>query len=191
MWFDTPSGVMYFDFTEDFGYVVAVDVKKARLAGYFAPQTDGLFPGFINMYGTKSALVGVTMTVSEDGFCSNGCLGYGTVGLQSQNYNAGQLIPFKAGMDDTHYLDQTANKFYLQGSYPLESQWFCSSDETDQCMLTLDGSSGALSKSVYTNYTVYKYSQQADTSGSLLAFVEGFDSTVSASVCGRGSTRIV
>lgn len=37
-------------------------------------------------------------------------------------YTALQNVPFKAAMDDTHYLDEDANIFYVQASYDLRPE---------------------------------------------------------------------
>jgi len=79
-------------------------------------------------------------------------------------------------MDDTHYFEPTANVFYIQASYDLRDTP-CAPDQSDMCLLTLDGTDGTLKAALWTNWTAYKYSQQASSDGNLLTFVEGFDST--------------
>jgi hypothetical protein len=95
MWFDQSSGRLYLDYTEDFGYLVTVDVKHARVLSSFAPQTDGLFPGFLNMYSTPNSLLGRSSTVLLFFCCYAAIFRFSAnvfVSRRDRDRNAGRLL---------------------------------------------------------------------------------------------------
>jgi hypothetical protein len=81
-------------------------------------------------------------------------------------------IPFKAMLDDSHFVDEQAGKvsklvspslrlnlslqllqFYIQGSYDLRTNP-CGPKDSSECMLTIDTRTGNLLSSIYTpNFT--------------------------------------
>jgi len=121
---------------------------------------------------SKSALEGVSGTVTEGGFCFDGCFQYGSL-TTGGKYSPGKLLPFKAMMDDSHYLDESTKTFWIQGSYDLRTNP-CAPVNSDLCLLELDVATGSLKSAVWTNWTIYKYGPMLK-SGSLLAWMEGFD----------------
>eukprot|EP01116_Phalansterium_solitarium_P011733 TRINITY_DN2749_c0_g3_i1.p1 TRINITY_DN2749_c0_g3~~TRINITY_DN2749_c0_g3_i1.p1 ORF type:complete len:352 (+),score=147.19 TRINITY_DN2749_c0_g3_i1:124-1179(+) len=169
---DGATSQLYLYFLED-DIVAIVDVAKAKLVSQFAPS-DLFFTGFENMQyvASEQALKGVSGTVTQDGFCDDGCFQYGDLTTKGK-YTKQQLVPFKAVLDDSHYYDESRGIYWIQASYDLRDT-ICGHVDSDECLLALDATSGALKSAVYTNFTVYKYGP-ADASGSLLAWVEGFD----------------
>jgi len=104
-------------------------------------------------------------------------------------------------MDDSHFLDESRNMYWVQGSYDLRVQtcgpldsvyppnpfilfYFISSNKKryllnnykSLCLLAVNSKTGALAYSIYTNYTIYKYGPSIRPDGTVLAFIEGFDS---------------
>jgi hypothetical protein len=66
------------------------------------------------------ALAGLTPTVTQNGFCNDGCIGFGQFDITSKSkYKRLSVLPFKAIMDDTHFFDSSKNVFYTQASYDL------------------------------------------------------------------------
>ena len=77
-------------------------------------------------------------------------------------------------MTDTHYLDRANDVYYIQASYPLESQWGCSAVASDDCLVAINASTGSMISSkvgahhgrqtvlltqrfqIANNFTVYK-----------------------------------
>lgn len=81
-------------------------------------------------------------------------------------------------MTNVAYLDADEGVYYIQASYPLEASAYCTAEETDQCMVGLDATTGDIvSNKLANNAEVYMWAPQTkDTSGSILAWVNGFDS---------------
>jgi len=173
--FDTPSGLLYMYFIDE-SLLVVVDVANAQIIGTSTPN-DEFFTGFENMayLGSESEgeLRGVSGTVTSSGFCDDGCFVYGDLNTEGE-YTQQQLVPFKAMMDDSHYLDAEGESFWIQGSYDLRDNP-CAPEDSDMCLLNLDGTTGALNSATYTNWTIYKYGPMLNT-GEMLTWMEGFDS---------------
>lgn len=102
----------------------------------------------------EGVLKGVSGTVTEDGWCDNGCFQFGDLTPQGK-YTAKQNIPFKAMMDDSHLYDEDAQVFWIQGSYDLRDQR-CAPQDSDLCLLNLNSETGALNSAKWTNWTIYK-----------------------------------
>jgi len=94
--------------------------------------------------------------------------------MPTSHYTGFQDVPYRAMMDDSHYLDEAAHKFWVQGSYPLNSAARCSQHDPDLCLMALDSQSGRLLSTKSTNFTVYKYAQAPAKDGTLLVWVFGF-----------------
>jgi len=121
-------------------------------------------------------LQGITATVTEGGFCFDGCLQMGQLSPSTGKYKMQNNLPFKAVMDDSHYLDTINNMYYVQASYDLRTNP-CAPAQSDECLLAISTLTGNLTSSLWTNYTVYKYAQQMDSNSNILAWVDGFYST--------------
>lgn len=123
------------------------------------------------------ALAGLTPTVTQNGFCNNGCIGFGQFDISSKGkYKQVSVLPFKAIMDDTHFFDSNKNVFYTQASYDLrQGSARCAPKASDDCLLAVDASTGKLLSSTFTNWTVYDYAPTMSSDGTVLGFLEGFD----------------
>jgi len=168
------TGLLYMDFTEDAGYIVTLDVATAKIVDH-KNSGDLFFTGFVNMAYQDSGkiLEGITITVTQGGFCFDGCLQLGQLSPTTGKYKQTQNLPFKAVMDDSHYYDTTGNVYYVQASYDLRTHP-CAPVDSDECLLAISTTTGNLTSSVWTNYTVYKYAQQMDSNANVLAWVDGF-----------------
>jgi hypothetical protein len=173
---DHDSGKLYLDFTDDFGLVVTVDVLRAKMVMKVEPK-DPFFVGFVNMaYQASRGLVGLAPHVTESGFCSDGCFQIGWLNPVSGAYKGLADVPFKAMMDDSHYLDSAGHTFWVQGSYDLRDT-HCGPEDSSECLLAIDSNTGQLVNATYTpDYTVYKYAQSINN-GQIFTWVNGFDGT--------------
>jgi len=177
--FDYNTNYLYLtDFDEDF-LTIVLDVVNGKIISSFKPK-DLYFAGFENAYYESSSqmLKGVTPTVEEDGFCFDGCFAWGQMNVPSGKYQKVQDIPFKAMLDDSHFVDLDNHKFWIQASYDLrDASAACAPKQSDECLLSIDSQTGALLSSVFTpNFTVYKYAPQRNSDGTVLAWMNGFDS---------------
>jgi len=148
------TGVVALDFTEDFGLVVEVAYGNATVTRSVTPK-DAFFTGFINMvYNPVSVdLVGLSGTVTQSGWCSDGCFQLGGLSLADGTYHAAANVPFKAAMDDTHYVTPDGATLYVQASYDLRppAQWCVPGKDAATCTLALNTTSGALLAAVGPN----------------------------------------
>jgi len=170
--FDDESGDLYM-FFDDENLIVVVDVNEGDVISSSTPDEYN-FTGYENMAWSNqiSALEGLSGTVTENGFCWDGCFQYGSLTTDG-TYTPGKNIPFKAVMDDSHFLDESSNTYWVQASYDLRAQT-CAPADSDLCLLSLDSTTGSLKNAVWTNWTIYKYGPSLD-SGSMIAWMEGFD----------------
>lgn len=138
------------------------------------------------------ASLGLTPTVTEDGYCSDGCFQFGAMALSaSADYTALANIPFKAVLDDCNYVlgmsnsnsnakqGSSSGRYYVQASYDLRppAQMCNPNDSTQQCLLEIDVASGQLLGSKPMNVTVYKYARS--TAPVVRAWMEGSDALCS------------
>merc|ERR1711884_16104 len=80
-------------------------------------------------------------TVTQDGWCSDGCFSWGNVASKSARYTQVKTIPYKAAMNSAHYLAK--GTFYTQMSYPLVSEYACyPDDDTKDCLVAIDTATG-------------------------------------------------
>lgn len=176
-------GVIALDFTDEFGFFIELDSQSAKVARTVTPS-DPFFVGYTNMaYRGQNTLVGLTPTVTQSGYCSDGCFQLGSLDLRSHKYAAATTIPFKAAMDDTHTV--VGNTFFVQASYDLRdpSQWCVPGHDAATCMLGVDIPTGKLLSAVGpTDYRVDDFadgtnvnSRSGDgaTDTTLLAVLEG------------------
>jgi len=170
--FDDSQQQLYLFFLDDM-VVTILNLPEAQVVSNFEPS-DMTFTGYENMaYSDQdNVLVGVSGTVTEDGFCSNGCYQYGTLTLDG-SYSAQQNIPFRAVMDDSHIYDSQNNIYWAQFSYDLRTNP-CAVNDSDLCMVALDATTGALISANYTDFTVYKYGP-TQPDGTILTWMEGYD----------------
>jgi hypothetical protein len=172
--FDTSSGLLYM-FFDDADILTVVNLAQSEVEQTVTPS-NVFFTGYENMAwsSSKSYLQGVSGTVTENGYCSDGCFQFGNLELDG-TYTAVQNIPYRAMMDDSHFLDESTNTFYIQASYDLrsEDQW-CNPDNTQLCMLQIDSQSGDLKSWKFTNWTIYKYGASLDNDDQMTVWMEGF-----------------
>jgi len=179
VYFDRTSGNLYLDFTDDFGYLITLNVPHGRIVSTAKPS-DIFFTGFENMQYASGHLLGLAAHVTQSGYCSQGCFQICTMAPVTGIYHFISDVPFRALMDDTHFYDNQTQTYWVQASYPLTSQR-CSPHDTELCLLEVNGASGQL-KSVKQmrpdpDLVIYKYSPWINPDGSMLAFVEGFADT--------------
>eukprot|EP01121_Diplochlamys_sp_Union-15-3_P017159 TRINITY_DN598_c0_g1_i3.p1 TRINITY_DN598_c0_g1~~TRINITY_DN598_c0_g1_i3.p1 ORF type:complete len:230 (-),score=47.03 TRINITY_DN598_c0_g1_i3:64-753(-) len=122
----------------------------------------------------SSTIKGVTPTVDNNEFCSDGCFGFDEISIVTGHSKKIADLPYKAFMDDSHYYDSNTNTFWVQASYPLTEG--CGGKDSDLCLLAIDANTGNINSQKLTNWTIYKYTPTLDSSGNLLAWIEGFDS---------------
>lgn len=151
---------LWFDFVSDDGAFLHIDMQQGNATRLVSP--DNFFTGFIDFKvfpDDSGSLHGITGTVSQSGFCSDGCLGYGIQDTEASNrrYRQVSLLPFKAGADDTSFVDWDAQTMSFQGSYDLR-ETTCGPDPSSQCLITISTVDGTLSSAVYTpDYQIFKF----------------------------------
>jgi len=171
---DRSSSILYLDFVSDFGLLVALDMTNGNTQA-ITPSND-FFTGYENMAVVNPSLIqGLSGTVTVDGWCSNGCFGWSSMSTSSGQQQILKNVPYKAVMDDSHIYDKTRNQFWFQASYPLNQQAYCSTDETQLCLINIDANTGNLISTKFTNWTVYKFAGNMDSKTTVLAWLYGFD----------------
>ena len=138
-------------------------------------------------------LIGLQPTVTENGACSDGCFGYGELSKTGEYRNLNNIL-FKAVMDNVHYYDISQNYpnigndgvYWIQGSYDLNFTHPCAHEDTQECMIAIDGISGTmLSAKEANNFTLYGVQpppsisttrkKNVETDTTVMAFVDGFE----------------
>lgn len=134
----------YLDFTTQWGIVLKIDLRNGSIASSIKPKSTTIFDGFQEFDSfSSSSLTGLAGHVEASGhYCENGCFSLGHMRLSDGEYTMSADIPYKAIMTGAHLADHEGGKFFTQASYPLTPQAFCSSDATQLCFVTIDGSSG-------------------------------------------------
>jgi hypothetical protein len=152
---------LWFDFVSDDAAFLQVNMAAGNVTKLVSP--DEFFTGFIDFKvfpDDSGALQGITGTVTQSGYCSDGCLGYGiqnTSLASHRRYRQISTIPFKAGADDTSFVDWDAHTLAFQGSYDLRPTT-CGPQSSSQCLVTIDTVDGSLLSAVYTpDYQVFKF----------------------------------
>eukprot|EP01128_Nolandella_sp_AFSM9_P009347 TRINITY_DN5957_c0_g1_i1.p1 TRINITY_DN5957_c0_g1~~TRINITY_DN5957_c0_g1_i1.p1 ORF type:complete len:375 (+),score=80.63 TRINITY_DN5957_c0_g1_i1:260-1384(+) len=191
--FDTPafsgsrtSDTLLLDFVNQFGLLVDLDMSTGK-STEFAPS-DPFFVGFETVFTTSSTSVtGLAATVTEDGFCDDGCIGIGTLHFPEGQKKTGKFewvkngLPYKAVIDDAHYYDEQSGVVYSQFSYPLTQEAKCGTVDSDLCLVGVSTTTGSFT-TVPTNYTIYDtVAGSLDTNGEIFAFIEGFPSICKSS----------
>ena len=84
----------YFDFTEDTGLIVSVNMKTLHVA--HSTASDLFFMGFENfVYLPNNTLKGVSGTVTESGLCDDGCFQFGVLKTLTGVYLPLENVLFK------------------------------------------------------------------------------------------------
>jgi len=174
--FVTSQDILYMDFIDDFGALVELNLQTAS-SKLIKPTGDPFFVGFINIaYVGSNTIKGMTPTVEEEGFCSDGCFAFGKMNTNSGIYAKLQDIPFKEMADDSHFFDEKKNIFYVQGGYDLRKlNERCAPVDSDECLLRIDANTGNMLSAKWVNFTVYKYANYLNDDGTILGFLEGFE----------------
>jgi hypothetical protein len=173
---DEKTDVVWMDFTSDLGYFVKVEVSDYNNAtgtgkvttSAFSSSSD-FFTGFLNfkVRDSQGEFEGMTGTVTQDGFCSDGCIGWSGMSLVTRKAPV-VALPFKEIADDTSYVDRVNNIFYVQAAYDLRDVT-CAPQPWQDCLLSIDTLNGTLLRSVYNHDEhVYRfgYPSQPTSSGS-------------------------
>lgn len=174
---------LWLDITEDTGYFVNLNDATGNVTAAFSSDSE-FFTGFFNfkLFPQDRSLRGITGTVTESGYCSNGCLGWGIQQTAPRHgYHQAATLPFKAGADDTSYVDASSNTFFFQGSYDLRDRT-CGPTQTSQCLISVDTTSGALKNALYTpDWYAYHFhpipapSSRSSSNLTSLAFIVGLN----------------
>jgi len=178
----------HLSFGTEWGETWVVDQDKAKISHLAKGKSADayLFDGYTNFRITQDAKTykGLTPHVTQDGFCSNGCFRFGHQDVSSGVFTGFGPLPFKSIMSDTSFYHEDAGIYYAQGNYPLTPAASCSKDETDQCMFSINASTGELLSSIQTKeWEAYKYEDAVGgvaADGTVLAWVFGFQET-----CGK------
>jgi hypothetical protein len=195
------------DFTSDAGYFVWVTIDSATNAvSTRAFNSRSLFfSGFLSFQvdtlpsSGEKEFVGICGDVTESGFCSDACIGFGRQNLTSAGgKERSTALPYRAISDDTSYLDRRTQTFYAQASHPLLAG--CGASESwEDCMLAIDARTGAVRSSRYNrNEHCYRFglaevpnaqraphNREGATLGPIVAaFVVGMNAR-----CGRGDNE--
>jgi hypothetical protein len=195
---------IWLDFTSDTGYFVSIETTKNPSTNETTVETAAFesrsefFTGFLNfkVRDSKNVFEGMTGTVTESGFCSDGCIGYGIQNLSGSKRERSRPLPFRAISDDTSFLDKQNSVFYVQASHDLRDTP-CAPQDFQDCLLSIDSNTGELLKSVYNHDEhVYRFGNpshatttiplplliQSNTTPIVDAFVVGMNSR-----CNRSS----
>eukprot|EP00999_Lentomonas_sp_LEN2_P002936 NODE_797_length_1186_cov_116.177526_g756_i0.p1 GENE.NODE_797_length_1186_cov_116.177526_g756_i0~~NODE_797_length_1186_cov_116.177526_g756_i0.p1 ORF type:complete len:368 (+),score=38.82 NODE_797_length_1186_cov_116.177526_g756_i0:40-1143(+) len=172
---DEESSTIFMQFNNAWGMVVHLDVPQGNITHVSYPD-DIFFHGYVNMgYEDQIVLKGVTPTVTQNGFCSNGCFGFGALDPFTGVYSRRQEIPFKAALNFAHFYDTHRDSYYIQMSYDLR-ETICGNSMIDQCLVELDATTGAVKSAVGPlAWTGYKYSSKYNNeTGDIFTWVSGF-----------------
>jgi hypothetical protein len=167
---------IWFDFTSQAGYFVGIDMVH----GNHTTVSSGslFFTGFLDFaqFPHTRTLRGITGTVTENGYCSDACIGMGVQDLANANYTALSTLPFKETADDARFIDREQRIMYFQAAYDLDNVG-CAPLAEEQCMLAVNLDTGALLNATYSahQFQVYKYGRGITDQGAVNAFMLGFD----------------
>jgi hypothetical protein len=174
------SHMIWFDFTSNAGYFVGVDLRHGNTTT--VNSNDAFFTGFLDFaeWPSDQTLRGITSTVTESGYCSDACVGFGTQDLSKRDhgkYRQLATLPFRETADDARYVDRAHGVLYFQAAYDLNNIG-CAPQAFEQCMLAVNTTDGSLLSAKYSpqQYQVFKYGRGINDGGSIVAFMEGFNS---------------
>jgi len=171
----TLDGSTLYLYFIDFTLLVVLDLSKGKITNSASPP-DPFFTGFENMQWSEddNQLLGVSATVTEDGLCSDGCFEFGKLSLDGK-YTALSNILFKEIADDVSLYDSSSSSFWIQGGYDLRDNP-CAPEDSDECLLLIDSTTGNLTQATFTNWTIYNFGFSQQSSTQRLVWMEGFDS---------------
>jgi hypothetical protein len=182
VFFDKTTNLLYLDYIQDYGKAVIIDLVKGTVAGEITPN-DPFFVGFVSFYFGKDSglfgkkfLRGLHPTVTQDGLCNDGCYQMETIFTDGKSEKPSNLVLFKALMDDVDFYHDSQNNYYVQMSYDLRNATTrCQTPSNSSlCLVVIDEETGAVKKSTFTDYTVYKFVEFGATDlTAVTAFVEG------------------
>jgi hypothetical protein len=110
--YNPNQDVLYMDFIDNFGALVEFQMKDGTSKSI--KPSDPFFVGYNNIaYVGSNTIKGMTPTVEEDGFCSDGCFAFGKMDTSTGKYNKLADVPFKEMADDSHYFDSDKNVFFM------------------------------------------------------------------------------
>jgi hypothetical protein len=171
--------MIWFDFTSQAGYFVGVDLVHGNST---VVNSGGLFfTGFLDFddFPADQTLRGITGTVTQSGYCSDACLGFGVqdVAKHDRRYKQLATLPFRETADDARYVDFRTGVLYFQAAYDLNNVG-CAPLAYEQCLLAVNTTTGALLSAKYSpqQYQVFKYGAGINDAGDIAAFMEGFNS---------------
>lgn len=159
--------------SEAFGQLSVVDLDGGKISHTATARgavfPSGLFDGFTSfaIHPDGHKYIGVTPHVMQDGWCSDGCFRFGQQNISSGRFDGINPLPFKAVMNSVKFHDEKRGIYYAQGNYPLQPEAFCSDRDTDQCMFSINSTTGELLASKPTpKFQVYHYEDALATGGS-------------------------
>lgn len=162
---------MFLLFTELSGLVVEVALADGRLNRLSTTRpSDPFFNGFVNFYtlnngsqeGAFVVASGFSPTVTQNGYCNDGCFEFGKLLVPTGEYAGLHLVPFKALMDDVAAVDPASDTVAVQVAYDLrDPDKMCVPGQAEaQCLARFSQSSGALVSALPIAFTVYQYAGQ-------------------------------
>lgn len=166
---------LWFDFTSNAGFFLAVDTRFGNTTTL--NSNNLFFTGFIDFkyFARSNTLNGIAGTVTQEGYCSDGCVSWGIQDVANKRYRQIATIPFKEAADDASYVNWDTGVFYFQAGYDLRDTP-CAPVQSDECLLAINISTGALINATYTpQYDVYKYGRRQLPDGRVNAFMVGFN----------------
>ena len=173
---------LWFDFTSDDGFFLAVDTRFGNTTK--VSSGDLFFTGFLNFkyIASDNKLQGLSGTVTENGFCFDGCIAYGHQDIVGRpRYVQEGLLPFKEVPDDTSVINWEKGTYHFQAAYDLRDTP-CAPTQSDQCLLSVNMSNGKMLSSTYTpHYDVFKFGRHVRPGGNVSAFMVGFNTFCNAS----------
>eukprot|EP01116_Phalansterium_solitarium_P006361 TRINITY_DN18659_c0_g1_i1.p1 TRINITY_DN18659_c0_g1~~TRINITY_DN18659_c0_g1_i1.p1 ORF type:complete len:347 (+),score=83.76 TRINITY_DN18659_c0_g1_i1:81-1043(+) len=166
VWMDPPvvsldrsSETLYMYFISE-GTGVVLDLARGVMKKTFG----AIDPFFLGLY---------TMEYFPTLNILKGCLRYSDLTLVGGWWVGHQFVQFQSIVNQAHYFDLKNNVYWVQATGDLRKTT-CGASPDDQCLLALNGDTGALQSATYTNFTLYSYGP-TNADGSPLVFAQGFD----------------
>lgn len=179
--FDRDNSYLYLDYQDDFGYLAIYDLHKVALVDHFMHK-DIFFVGFTSfaLNKQKNTLIGTSPVGNGNGeVCafvitpyyllltlSITQFSYGTLDVASHRYKNQTLLKFKAMMDDSLLFESSTDSVYVQADYDMRPNGLCTGGGV-LCQLNIQASTGLIRSITATNYTVYKYAHDANSTSAL------------------------
>lgn len=51
----------------------------------------------------------------------------------------------------------------------------CGPNDFNECLVAIDGSTGAVKSSMFTNYTIFRYGREIDSNGEMLVWLQNWE----------------